>query len=42
MIHQIFNNHNLTIANRFINNEEPTIAIFTDPNDEVFNLKLTK
>lgn len=38
---QVFNRHNLAIANRLINDDEPTIAMFTDPNDEVFNQKIS-
>lgn len=40
--HQVFTRHNLAIAESFINDDEPTVAMFTDTNDEVFNLKLTK
>lgn len=42
MIHTIFNNHNLAIANKFINDNEPTFAIFTDPKEEMFNQPLKK
>lgn len=35
--HQIITRHNLNIALRLINDNVPTVAMFTDPNDEVFN-----
>lgn len=38
---QIFNRHNLQIANSFIEDDVPTKAYEIDPNDETFNLKLT-
>lgn len=39
-IRDIVNNHNLEIANKFINDDEPTIAMFTDPKEEIFNQPL--
>lgn len=39
--HQLVNRHNLELANRFINDNEPTIALYTDPNDEVFQTALS-
>jgi hypothetical protein len=41
MTEQIFSLHNLSIANRFIEDDVPTIAYEIDTTDEVFNLKLT-
>lgn len=38
---QVINRYNLAIANHLINDNEPTVAMFTDPNDEVFNKKIS-
>lgn len=35
-LHTISNKHNLSIANKFINDDEPTIAGYTNPNDDIF------
>jgi len=37
---QIVNRHNLNIANSFIHDDEPTIAMYTDPNDIIFQTRL--
>lgn len=39
--YNIVNKHNLNIANRFINDDVPTIALEVDVNSADFNLKLT-
>ncbi len=39
---QVINRHLLEKANSLIEDDEPTVAMFTDPKDEVFNLKLSK
>lgn len=41
MIHNIVNQHNLEIANRFINDDVPTYSFEVDANDDTFNLKLS-
>lgn len=41
-IENIFSRYNLDLANSFIEDDEPTIAMFTDPKDEIFNLKISK
>lgn len=38
---QLINRHNLELADRFINDEVATIALYTDPNDEVFQTNLS-
>jgi hypothetical protein len=40
-LHNVVNQFNLSIANRFIEDDVPTIAYEVDTTDEVFNLKLT-
>lgn len=39
-IQSVTSAHNLEIANKFINDDEPTIAMFTDPKEEIFNQPL--
>ena len=41
-ISEIFHRYNLELANSFIHDDVPTYAFEVDPNDEVFNLKITK
>lgn len=40
--HQITTKHNLHLANSFIEDDTPTIALYTDPNDIVFHTKLSE
>lgn len=35
--HQVTTRFNLLLANLIIEDNEATVAMFTDPNDEVFN-----
>lgn len=37
----VTNRHNLQLANRFIEDSEPTIALYTDPNEAIFQSKLS-
>ena len=39
--HQVVNNYNLKIANRFIDDDVATVAYEVNPNDDVFELKIT-
>lgn len=36
MTDQVFNRHNLQLAESFINDDAPTVALYTDPNDLIF------
>lgn len=36
----VINRHNLQLANRFIEDSEPTIALYTDPNEAILQSKL--
>jgi len=36
----VINRHNLELANGFIEDNKPTIALYTDPNDVIFHSKL--
>lgn len=40
-LHNIFNRHNLEIANRIIEDDVSKQAFEIDPNDQVFELKLS-
>lgn len=40
--HQVTNRHNLLLANSFIEDNVPTIALYTDPNDAIFHAKLSE
>ena len=38
---KVINRFNLNLVNLIIEDSEPTLAYEVDPNDEVFNLKIT-
>lgn len=38
---QVANRHNLHLANSYIHDDEPTIALYTDPNESIFHTKLS-
>jgi len=39
---RLCNQHNLRLAESFISDDEPTFALYTDPNDEIFNQPITE
>lgn len=41
LYNRINNFHLLKLAERLINDNVPTVAMFTDPKDEVFNKKIS-